>query len=645
MSEEGTRFRRLEGAVGSGQRLLLSAIPATGGLYLLDIHLLLGVVILREQYLALLLSLTLGAVFLSVPGSRSAPRNVLPWYDLVFSFLGLAVGLYLVVFYPELIYTLGELRPERIMLGALAVLLVVEASRRLLGWVMVALVLLFLFYARYADLIPGPLSAKAVTWERLFTSVYIGNDALLGIPLSVIGTIVLAFILFGRGLLAVGGDRFLVDFSLATMGRFRGGPAKIAVLASSLFGTMSGSAVANVASTGVVTIPLMKNTGYRAHVAGAIEAAASNGGQLMPPIMGAAAFVMAEFLAKPYREIVMAALIPAILYYTALFIQVDLEAAKHGLKGLPRHQLPPLRPLLAGAWVLLIPLAVVVYALFIMNLNPGKAGMAGALSTFALALFRPRGRAVLRRFHILLEETGRVLLEVLVIGAVAGVVIGLIMFSGLGFLFSLAVTQLAGGQLFPVLLLMAAAAIVLGMGMGTVAVYVLLAALMGPALIQLGILPLAAHLFIFYFGMLSLITPPICVASYTAAAIAGAHPMGTGFQAMRLGIVAYIVPFLFVFSPTLLLIGSPGDVLLAVATAFGGTALLGVAFASYLFRKVSWVWRVVLTGAAVGLLIPSGGLVPFSGLMNVVGAAVGTVFLTWEWQQSRRTMATGEASG
>jgi TRAP transporter 4TM/12TM fusion protein len=417
----------------------------------------------------------------------------------------------------------------------------------------------------------------------------------------------------------------------------------MAVVASSLFGTMVGSAVANVATTGVVTIPLMKDTGYRPHVAAGIEAAASNGGQLMPPIMGAAAFVMAELLAIPYREVAVAALVPAILYYTALFIQVDLEAAKHGIKGLPLHQLPPLGPLLAGGWVFFLPLCVVVYALFFMNINPAKSGIYAALTVFVLALFRPQGRAMLCRFHILLEETGRVLLEVLVIGAAAGLVIGLIMSSGIGFLLSLAVTRMAGGHLFPILLLMAAASIVLGMGMGTVAVYVLVAVLMGPALIQLGILPLAAHLFLFYFGMLSLITPPICVAAYTAAAIGGAHPMRTGFEAMRMGVVAYIVPFLFVFSPTLLLIGSPGEVLLAVATAFGGTALLGVVFSNYLFREVGWIWRVVLAGAALGLLIPSDGSIPVSGLMNSVGAAGGTLFLAREWWY-RRTVAPVEDS-
>lgn len=636
MAEGATTIRRLGGVAGVGQRFLLRALPAIGALYLLDLHLLFGLVILREQYLALLLSLTLGAVYLSVPAGRASAANVLPWYDGILSLLGLVVGLYLVIFYPELIYTLGELRPERILLGALAVALVIEATRRFLGGFMVLLVALFLLYARYADMVPGFLRSKAISWERLFTHLYIGNDSLLGIPLSVIGTIVLAFVLFGQLLLVTGGAKFLTDFCMATLGRVRGGPAKMAVVASGLFGTMSGSAVANVATTGVVTIPLMKKIGYQPDVAGAIEAAASNGGQLVPPIMGAAAFVMAEFLATPYREVAVAAIVPAVLYYMILFIQIDLEAAKNGLQGLPREQLPPLRPLLRSAYIVVIPLLVVIYTLFVMNLDPSKAGILGVLATVFLALFRAEGRQSLKRFGALLEDTGRVLLEVLVTGAVAGVVVGIIMVSGLAFLLSLSVTRMAGEQLFPILLMAAAVCIVLGMGMGTVAVYVLVATLVGPALVQIGILPMAAHLFLFYFGMLSLVTPPICVASYTAAAIAGSHPMRTGFEAVRLGMVAYVVPFLFVYSPTLLLIGKFVNVLLAVVTAVAGTGLMAIGLSGYLFRPIGWLWRAGLTAAGIALLVPPVSPIPFSEAFNIAGAAVGFLFIGIEWLARRK---------
>lgn len=636
MVEGGTIFRRLGGTAGVAQRFFLRALPALGGLYLLDVHLLFGLVILRQQYLALLLALTLGAVFLSVPAARSSAQDSLPWYDLLLSISGIIVGLYLVVLYPDLIYTLGELRVERVFLGVVAVFLVVEASRRILGWVMVILVSLFLLYARYADLVPGFLRSKPSTWERLFPSLYISTDALLGLPLDAIGTVVLAFVFFGQGLLTTGGATFLTQFCMRAFGRIRGGPAKMAVVASSLFGTISGSAVANVAVDGPITIPMMKSVGYKAHVAGAIEAVASNGGQLMPPVMGAAAFVMAEFLAKPYREIAMAALVPALLYYLILFIQIDLEAAKLGLKGLPPEKLPPLKPILALAYIYIIPLVVVIYAMFFENLDPSKCGLLGVLVTLVLALFRAEGRAALRRFHIILEETGQVLLEVLVTASVAGIIVGLIMVSGLGFLLSLAMTKMIGGQLFPLLLMVALVCIVLGMGMGTVAVYVVVATLLGPAITQLGILPIAAHLFLFYFAMLSLLTPPVCVAAYAGAAIAGAPPMRTGFEAMRLGAVAYIVPFIFVYSPSLLLIGSLSEVILAVVTAIAGTGLLAAALAGYLFRPINWIWRAVLTLAGVALIVPPVGPIPFSEAINIVGGTVGAIFLWLEWTASRK---------
>lgn len=639
MAEGGLAFRRLGGVAGAAQRALLRALPVVGVVYLLDLHLLVGFVVLRQQYLALLLTLTLSAVFLTIPAGRGSPQDRLPWYDLGLSLAGTVVGLYLVLFYPDLIYTLGERGTGRLVLAVLAIGLVVEATRRVLGPLMVALVALLLLYARYADLAPGFLRSKASPWDRLLPHLYIGNDALVGIPLDVIGTVVLAFVLFGQVLLATGGARFLTDFCMATLGRVRGGPAKMAVVASGLFGTMSGSAVANVATTGVVTIPLMKKVGYQPAVAGAIEAAASNGGQLMPPIMGAAAFVMAEFLAVPYRDVAVAALLPALLYYTILFLQIDLEAAKHGLKGLPREQLPRLRPLLGSGYIVVIPLLVVIYTMFGMNMDPSKAGILGVLATALLALFRAEGRAALGRLGRLLEDSGRVLLEVLVTGAVAGIVVGVIMVSGLAFLLSLFVTQLVGGQLFPILFMAALVCIVLGMGMGTVAVYVLVATLMGPALAQVGILPMAAHLFMFYFGMLSLVTPPICVASYTAAAIAGSGPMRTGFEAMRLGAVAYIVPFVFVYSPALLLLGSFAEVALAVVTAIAGTALLAVALSGFLVRPVAWAWRAALTLAGVALLIPPVGPIAYSEALNVGGAAVGLAFAGVQWLGGRRSGA------
>jgi TRAP transporter 4TM/12TM fusion protein len=635
MAEEGSAFRSLGGAAGVWQRSLLIALTAIGALYLLDLHLLLGLVLLREQYLALILALTLGAAFLSIPTKRSSDGA--PWYDWLLSFLGLIVGFYLLLFYPDLIYTLGELRFERMLLGVIALLLVTEATRRLMGWLMVALIGLLLLYARYADLVPGLLRSKGISWERLFTSLYISNDALLGTPLNVVGTVVVAFILFGRALYVVRGDRFLTDLSLMAMGRYRGGPAKVAIVSSSLFGTVSGSAVANVVVDGAITIPMMKRGGYPPHMAAAIEAVASNGGQIMPPVMGAAAFVMAEFLSIPYGEVALAAIVPACLYYLALFTQVDLEAAKLGLSGFPSHELPKLRSVMRLGWVFLLPLALLIYTLMIASWNAGKAGMAAVIATLVVGVMRRETRPSLREILASIQETGQILVNILVVAALSGLIIGAMQISGLTFRFSMLLMAVSGQNVLLLLSLTAIVCILLGLSLPTTAVYITLAVLVGPALTQMGIPPLAAHLFLFYFGMLSLITPPDCLATYTAAAIAQADMWKAGWTGMRLGIAAYVVPFIFAFQPGLLLKGTAGEIAVSVITASVGVIILSVGCAGYLFRPVNWGKRCLLWLAGLALMLPAQGLAWL--MVNALGLAISVAVFLWEWRLSRRAFA------
>ncbi|MDP2659110.1 MAG: TRAP transporter fused permease subunit, partial [Dehalococcoidia bacterium] len=372
-------------------------------------------------------------------------------------------------------------------------------------------------------------------------------------------------------------------------------------------------------------------TGYKPTVAAAIEAVASTGGQIMPPIMGAAAFIMAEILAIPYREVAVAAILPAVLYYVALFTQVDLEAGKTGLRGLSRPELPALIPVLKKGWVFFVPLSILVYVLFIQNSDAGDAGIFAALATLALGFLRKELRARPRWVLETLQSTGRTLLELGVTVALAGLILGAVQVSGLGFILSYALVSLAGGNIYALLLLTAIVSMILGMGMPTTAVYVLLAVLVAPALVQLGIDPLGAHLFIFYFGMVSMITPPICLAAYTAAAIVQADAMKTGLQATRLGIVAYIVPFLFVFSPALLLKGSAFDVSLAVVTATVGAVLLGMALTGYFVRELGWLKRVLLVVAALNLLTPATGKgVMFTWITDVVGMVLAAAVLASE---------------
>jgi TRAP transporter 4TM/12TM fusion protein len=631
-----SKYRQLTGFSSGFLRVLLVAIPVVSTLFVAEVHSYLRIAFYKEQYMGVFLALVLGAVFLAIPATKRGPRNHIPWYDVLLCLLGLAVGLYVAVLYPRVIFRIAYPSPDKVFLGIVGILIVLEATRRTTGWALVGVASTFILYARFTHFMPGAFYAKGIPWEKLAISLYLDANGMLGFPTWVISTMVFAFIFFGQMLFLTGGGKFLTEFSLATMGRFRGGPAKMALVASTLFGTISGSAVANVSMTGVVTIPLMKNTGYRPHVAGAIEAVASTGGQLAPPVMGIAAFLMAEFLSIPYAQVALAAVIPAALYYIALFTQVDLEAAKQGLRGLPKEQLPPLGKVLRQGWFFLVPLVVVVYALFILNFSPGKAGIAATAVVLLLSFVRRDTRPTLGRFVAILEATGRAMLDIGVIGATVGFVIGTISLSGVGFIFSFLMVGLGEGNLLLLLALTALVSIILGMGLPSGAVYILLAVMVGSAMEQLGILPIAAHMFFFYFGMLSMITPPVCLATFAAASIAGSDPLRTGIEAVRLGIIAYIVPFIFIFSPALLMQAPPLTIVLSAVTATVGAVLLGIALSGFLFRRIAWGSRLLLAVGAVALLIPPGGAIALSWPINLAGLGISGALVALEWLRRKK---------
>ncbi|HEY5572998.1 MAG TPA: TRAP transporter fused permease subunit, partial [Anaerolineales bacterium] len=405
------------------------------------------------------------------------------------------------------------------------------------------IVLLFFFYAHYAFLFPGALYGQGVPWSRLVNYLYLDPNSLFGVALQVAATVVFSFVFFGQFLFSTGGGLYFTEGALALFGRYRGGPAKVSVVASSLFGTMSGSAVANVVVDGPITIPMMIRTGYRPEVAAAVEAVASTGGQIMPPVMGAAAFLMATFLGISYTQVALAALLPALLYYISLFIQVDLQAARYGLRGLSKEELPNFKHILSQGWLFLFPISVLVYVLFFTGLEAEVAGLYATGAVFLVSFLKKASRVTFRKLLIILEKTGESLLEIAVVSAVAGLIIGIVALTGLGFTFSRAVVSMAGGNFFLLLVLAAVAAGILGMGMTVTAAYILVVILVAPALVQLGIDPLTAHMFVFYFAVLSFLTPPVCLAVYAAAAIGGTNLLRTAFQAMRLAIVAYVVPF------------------------------------------------------------------------------------------------------
>jgi len=628
--KEGSRFRKPRGIFGFWEDFLLILVPVLGVICILNLPIYFGLTFFIQQYFAIFFGLLMGLVFILVPFRKGCPLERLPWYDLILSTLGLMVGIYLALYYKEIVVELGLLIPHRIILGTIAIILILEASRRVLGWPFLTIVLLFMFYALFSYLFPGGLYGKGVSWSRLATFLYLDPQGILGIAIEVSATIVFAFVFFGQALFRTGGGDFFTDSAMALMGRYRGGPAKVAVLASSLFGTISGSAVANVVTTGSVTIPLMKKTGYPPFFAGAVEATASSGGQIMTPVMGAAAFLMATFLGISYAQVAISAIIPAILYYLAVFIQVDLEAAKNGLRGLSSDELPKLLVVFRKGWSFFIPLFILIWALFISMIEPDKAGLYTTASVLFIAFLRKENRLNAKKLLKILKETGEGMLEIGVVATAAGLIIGVVSLTGLGFTFSQTLVNLAGGSTIILLILGAVGAIILGMGMTVTAAYILMVILIAPALIQLGMAPLNAHMFVFYFAVMSFLTPPICLAVYAAASLAGADMMKTAFQAIKLAIGAYIVPFLFAYHPALLLQGKYFEIIHAVLTAMIGISLMAIGVEGFLFRKLHWVKRIFLILGGLGCMIPG-------WRSDLVGLVMGVPIIIWEWKAYRAT--------
>lgn len=604
------------------------AVTVLAPVWILDVPGRLGVLLYGEQFLAVLLGITLTQIYLRFPVRRGSERSCVPPWDVVLAGVAGLTGAYVAWRYPVIAANFIYMPVETLVLGAILVPLSIEALRRVTGWSMVVVALSLFLYAMYAHLAPGLLEGRPTGAADLLRYSSLDSSAMLGRPLTIAATVVVAFILMGQLLLNSGGARFFTDLSAALMGRQRGGAAKISIVGSSLFGTISGSAISNVVSTGVITIPLMKRSGYSAPTAAAVEASASTGGQLMPPIMGAVAFVMAEFLQVPYTDVMIAAIVPAMLYYCALLIQVDLEAAKRGLRALPSETIPRFWQVMREGWHFIVPFVVVLWTMFWLKQPPELAALWAALSVLlstAVRRYADQGMSW-RALWETLVSTGQAASEVIVITAVAGMIIGLLNQSGLAFSLSLILSQLGGQSLLGVLALTAVICIVLGMSMPTISLYILVAVMVAPALVSLGVEPMAAHLFVLYFGLLSMVTPPVALCAFTAATIAQAPLMRTGFIAMRLSWTAYLVPFLFVYSPELLLDGPLAWTALAVATALIGVWLVSGALVGYLVGPLGWPLRLWLAVAGVGLLVPARA---FHGAIYVelIGAVMAAVLL------------------
>jgi TRAP transporter 4TM/12TM fusion protein len=601
-TERGGKFRQLSGFFKIANRVLLMAIPISGIIFVLDLHTKLQLPLFKEQFLCFYLGLTLAAIFLTVPGSKGA-KGRLPFYDVLLGAVALGIGFFGTIVYPTFLDT-GPLYvgPEYMILGILEILLVLEATRRTTGWVLVITASVFILYALFHNLFPQPFYGEPIALKRLAVYLFLDTAGILGLPMWVAGSVIFAFILLGSFLSLTGGSEVFNDFSMATLARYRGGPAKVAIVGSSLFGMISGSAVANVAAVGVVTIPMMKKSGYSAVKAGAIEAVASTGGQLMPPVMGVAAFVVAELLSVPYSHVAIAAAVPAILYYMVLFMQVDLEAAKFNIRGI---SVPTrLADVYKRLWIIALPLVMLVYALFGLNYEAGLSGILAVGVLYVLGFLSKETRIGFRKLFKALEDTGRGLLEIGAISAFAGIIIGVLYVTGLGTVISYILLDVGKNSLFLMLLLTAFVSIILGMGMPTTAVYIILAVLVAPTLVNMGLLPMAAHLFIFYFGVISMITPPVCLATYAAASVAQSPVIKTGILAVRFGLASFIIPFVFVYSPGLILVGSALDIFLAVVSTTAGLFFVSAGVVGYLFQNLKVLERLFFIIGGIGVLFP-----------------------------------------
>jgi TRAP transporter 4TM/12TM fusion protein len=577
----------------------------------------------------LLFALTiLFLVYRRMPKMEGQPPEVLDYALLV---AGAAPILYLFLNYDYIvnrIFYIDELTAADMIFGTILTLVVLEATRRVIGLALPLTAIVFLIYGLFiARLEP----------MQMIDQLYMTTEGIFGIPLSVSAAYVLIFVLFGAFMERTGTGQLFMDFAMSLTGHTAGGPGKVSVVSSSLFGTISGSAVANVMVDGPISIPLMKRSGFPPHFAAGVEATASTGGQLMPPIMGAAAFVMAEFLAVSYAQVVIWAIIPAILYYLACFAAVHFEAKRRGLVGLPRSELPRLGEVLAERGHLFLPVVVLLFVLYSGYTAP-MAALVATLACFPVALLRAstRGSVTLPNIIASMADGARNALPVALACACAGIVIAVVTLSGLGIVFTQFVVRLAQDTLLAALVLTMAAGIVLGMGMPTTPAYIMMTALLVPALIKLGVVVPAAHMFAFYFAILSAITPPVALAVFAAAGLAKSDLWASGWAAMKIGAAGFIVPFMFAYEPALLMIGDWQTIAWSCVTASSGIVLFAGGLHGYFLTRASlWQRALLIVG---GLLLVKPGL-----QTDIAGAVLTGIVVAAQLAQRRRTVPSEAA--
>ncbi len=587
-------------------------------------------------YYYLMIGLFLAVGFLAFPARKA--HAAVRWYDWVLALLVLSSSLWMLVNAQQIIDRGWNLSAPTYVtwIAGLYVVLALEALRRTGEWILFVFCLVIAAYPLYAGYMPGFLWGVQLDLAQTVTEHAYGLESIIGIPMQVVTDTLVGFIVFGVILANTGGGSFFMNFASAVLGRARGGPAKVAIFSSGLFGMLSGSPTSNVLTTGTITIPTMKRCGYPAAYAGAVEACASTGGAIMPPVMGAAAFIMASFLNVPYAEVVIAAFLPALLYYAALMLQTDAFAARNKLVGLDRSEVPPFGATLKTGWHYIFALVALTYLLLAWRI---EAAAPFLISLFLLVIAVLRARSTgfnLRAFCQLMVDVGQGLAQLVCLIAGIGLIIGALSITGVANSFSRELVQYAGGNVY---LLMAAGALtsfILGMGMTASACYIFLAIVLAPALVEVGIDPMAAHLYIFYWGMVSFITPPVALAAIAAASIAKADAMAVGFRALRIGSLLLLLPVLFVLQPALIMKGDTSTVLQACLTALAAVAMVAAAFEGYLWRvgNLSGIPRIGIGLGGLLLVIPE-------GYTDLVGAAVVIVSILLAMISARRAKALG----
>lgn len=572
-------------------------------------------------------------VFILIPGWKRVRNHPLPhWIDYVLMLMLIVPTAYIFIDFDEWIYRVGVVPTKwDFFFSTLFVVAVWEMARRTAGLPLAILTLLFILYGHFGNYLPGLFYHKGYAWDRMLTYLF-SLDGILGLPIQASAHYIFLFVLFGAFVDASGAGKFFVDFARCLAGRARGGPAKVSIISSALIGTASGSSVANVVVDGVFNIPLMKASGFRKDIAGAVEAMNSSGGQIVPPVMGAGAFLMAEILRVPYPQVCLAAAIPALLYFCSAYFMIDLYSAKSGLKGMSKEELPNFRRIMMEKGYLLIPLILLLICLMVLMYSPYRAAMVGIVSLIVVSWVRKESRMGIGAIVTTLSNGAKQSMEIISTCAAAGIVVGVLAQTGLGQKFAMIIFSYSKGYLLIALIFTMIVAIVLGMGMPTTAAYAICASVLAPALIrEFQVPPIAAHLFIFYYACLSALTPPVALASFAAAAIANARPMDVGWQAMRFAIAGFIIPFMFIYGPAMVLEGAGIEIATSILTGLLGTYALAGAVQGYLLKQTTWIDRGILLIAAISLIKPG-------YLTDIVGFCLLALVLAMHYIQRKKSV-------